>query len=61
LERIITDCRVIGAGCEVEQRITTLSGVAVGIASVRCWSNGSTCGQKAKADKRQHNEKGTAP
>ena len=52
-ERLKTDGRVVAAACEVEERIVTLSGVSVGIASVRWWGNRWNAGAKATA--RNHN------
>ncbi len=54
IERIKTDGRVEAAGCEVEERIVTLSGVLICIASVRCWDNRLRCGRKPKAGEREY-------
>src|SRR5207245_1878239 len=44
MERHKTNRRVVEADCciEAEERLITLSGVLVGIASVRCWVNRSS-------------------
>src|SRR5712691_12707342 len=60
-ERLKADCRVKGAGGETEQRISSLSGVVVGIPSVRCWGNRSTRRRKRKRSEHESNENKSAP
>src|SRR5438128_4223425 len=45
--------RVFATGCETEERVVTLSGVLVGIASVRWWINRSSRGRERKTNERQ--------
>src|SRR5437899_2317540 len=59
IERVKPDCRVAAAGCEVEEGISALSGVEVGIASVRWWVDRSSCRRKRKAGEREGDEKET--
>ena len=62
-ERGKTIGRVVCAGGEAEKRTIALSGVAVGIASVRCRGNPESFRgrRKRKAAERQRDEKETAP
>jgi hypothetical protein len=57
-ERIETDGRVFVAGCEAKERKITLSGVEVGIASVRRWINRPNCRRECEAGKRELCERG---
>ncbi len=62
MERPISNRRVVGAeACETEKRILTLSGVEVGIASVRRRDNGSTYRRKRKAAEHEGNENKSTP
>ena len=63
MERVKTDGRVVRAGREALERISTLSGVVVGITSVRCWCNSESFRGRAKRkpDERERDEHQTAP
>ena len=49
IECLITNGRVVGAGCEIKKRIIALGSIEVGIASVRRWTD--SAGRLAKAQK----------
>src|SRR5438552_16871614 len=53
--------RVMHAGGEILERKSSLSCIAIWIASVRCRANRLHCGQNPKTSEREHNEKQTAP
>jgi hypothetical protein len=61
IKRTITDGRVVAAACEAEERRITLSGVAVGIASVRCRGNRSGRRRKCKPGEGERDEEESEP
>ena len=56
IEDLETNCRIIDAGREAEERIFTFSGVLEEIASVRWWVDRLRCRRKRKKDEREWNE-----
>ena len=57
MQRIKPHRRIVGTSREVEERIFTLSGVLVGIASVQCWIDGANRRRKRKAAERDDDQK----
>jgi hypothetical protein len=47
----ITDGCVVGAIGQAEERVSALSGVSVGIASVWCWVDSSSRGRNCKGER----------
>ena len=60
-ERLKTEGGVLDAGCEAQKRVITLSGVAIGIASVRRWINRSHSWRKRKQAEHEEDDRKAAP
>jgi hypothetical protein len=61
IEGLITEGGIPDAGCEAKKSVLALSGVAAGIAPVRCRGNRLNSRRKRKAAERERDEKETAP
>ncbi|SRR6266478_7659305 len=60
-ERLVTISRVLLSGCETKKGLSSLSGVPIGVASVRWRTNRLRCGRKREAREHERDEKESAP